>query len=235
MLDWIRRAWRTLAPLIVLISVVLLVWRFNHHIGTKLAATFLNAEGAVGLWTVDGLSLGKALLLGITCSTYDTFMWCWMFRGVYEWLVHAERALDKIRAGGMLRRRPVLKFFALWGLRGLFSFSLRPSACEKLKTKYDGVFYTTVLIVVTCMGFFPGCIWSAIFLIVAFKIDFWWAFPCLAAGNAMKIGVFGTMSAITSHIATNLPVSPLGTVGIAFVAIMVFQTVLKKTLGRNLR
>src|SRR5579872_3873456 len=107
MFRFLQRAWRTLAPLILLVVANFAVWRLaNHTVAFKISATFWNAESALGLWTMDGMALNTAIAIGIACSTYDLFMWYWMFHDIHVLCEWAEDAYGDIMCRRRLRSSP---------------------------------------------------------------------------------------------------------------------------------
>jgi hypothetical protein len=227
--------WRLFAPLIVIAGIIAGSTLIDKRFGGKLLASFINAEGAVGLWTANGWSFPFASLLGIACSTCDLFMWCWMFGDLHAVLERAENFLGEHAArksfGSVSRKIRIWTFLA----RILFLFTIKPSSCRAIKLQQHVPIFAIALPAIGVLGFFPGCVWTAIFLIFSLEIEIVPAFLALAVGNACKVILFGGIgSGLTTHFLRTTRFSHLEAAGLAFAVIVLLQRALEKWMRKKI-
>jgi len=229
-----QRAWRLFAPLIVIAGIVVGAILINKPFGGKLLASFINAEGAIGLWTASGWNFPAAIGIGLFCSTCDLVMWCWIFRDLHVLLEKAETFI--VRYETQVVGRPKAKSDTrIFMARMLFFLVMRPSSCNALKARYRTQIRIVALPAIALMGFCPGCVWPAIFLMYALELGMVPAFLALAGGNAIKVVLFGGIdSHLTGQLLRTNRFGHFAAVGLAFLAIILIQRILEKWMRKRI-
>lgn len=233
-LSFLRKALRIGAPMFLLAGIVVGALLINRPFGGKLFASFVNAEGAFSLWTARGWSLPATMAISLACSTYDLVMWIWMFAGVHVLLERAE-AFEKRFVGVIpviIAKQTRRQLFLIRRL--LFLFAMRPSTCHAIMARHRRQVSAVAFPAIALMGFIPGCIWPALFLISSLELPATSSFLALACGNAIKVTLFGSIgSHVAGHLLKTARFGHVAAVGTAFVVIVTGQRMLERWARRR--